>query len=134
MRPLLLAVLVCVVVSGCSGGSNKAPATATVSGTVLLDNQPMAGGEVRFSVSGEPTQIVEVKDGSFSGPVYIGKNHVEVVWEKDGAPNPTDPKAAAMRVNVVSDKFSGPTSPLTADVDASGKSGLKFEVKSAARK
>ena len=131
MRIITAAVLACCLTAGCGGGSGKGPAKAQVSGTVLLDNQPMGGGEIRFSLPGEVPQSLEIKGGAFSGPVNIGKNRVEVVWDKDGPPNPTDPKAAPVRVNAVSDKYSGPNSPFTVDVDSGGKSDLKFEVKSA---
>jgi hypothetical protein len=91
----------------------------------------MGGGEIRFSLPGEVPQSMEIKDGAFSGQVNIGKNRVEVVWDKDGPPNPTDPKAPPVRVNAVAEKYSGPNSPFTVDVDSGGKSDLKFEVKSA---
>ena len=109
----------------------KGPPLAKVSGTVTLDGQPMAGGEVRFTAPGQPPKSLEVKDGSFSGEVYSGKNHIDVVWDVDGGPNPTDPKAEHLKVNKISPKFLGPSSPLSADIPESGRSDLKFEVQSA---
>jgi hypothetical protein len=105
---------------------------ATVKGTVNLDGKPMTGGEIRFSVSGQPVKSIEIKDGAFSGQVYTGKNLVEVVWDQDGPPNPMDP-STRIKVNVISPHFSGANSALSADVGANGATDLKFEVTSARR-
>lgn len=119
---------------GCGGGSNKGPAVVKVSGTVTLDNAPMGGGEVRFALPGQPPKALEIKGGEFSGEVLAGSNKVEVVWDKDGPPNPMDKSLPPIKVNAVDSKYSGPGSPLTAEVPAAGATGLKFEVKSAAKR
>jgi len=127
--PLLLFLFVVGVV-GCTKGPTG-PALAKVSGTVNLDGKPMQDGEVRFEVAGQPSKIIPVKDGAFSGDVYSGKNRVDVVWEKDGGPNPMDPKLPPIKVNVVDPKFSGMNSPFSVEVPSSGKTDMNFDVPSA---
>ena len=124
----LIACLVLLV--GCDSGP-ALPKRAKVSGTVTLDGQPMDGGEVRFRAEGQPSQILEVKGGAFSGEAFVGKNQVDVVYEKDG-PTPHPMEAGKfLKVNVVDAKFTGMSTPFTPDVPATGTSDLKFEVTSA---
>jgi hypothetical protein len=117
-----------VLFAGCgdSGGGSKGPAAAKVSGTVTLDERPMQGGEVRFSIPGHPPKALEVKDGAFSGEVLSGPNTIEVVWEVEGSrPHPMDP-TQKLKDNKIDAKFSGPNSPLKQDIPASGASDLKL--------
>jgi hypothetical protein len=116
--------------TGCTPESPKPPALAKVSGTVNLDGQPMAGGEVQFEIAGFPPKTLEIKDGAFAGEVHAGKNQIGVVWNKE-IPNPTEPKMQ-MTTNVVSSKFSDKDSPFNAEV-TEGKV-FKFEVTSAPKK
>lgn len=119
-----------VWLSGCGGGStNKEPALAKVSGTIKLNGKPMAGGEVRFGVPGYPMKSMPISGGSYSGEASVGKNKVEVVWDKDGPPNPTDP-TTKMKVNAVNSTFSGPSTILNADVKE-GDNKFNFDVTSA---
>jgi hypothetical protein len=128
---LIVALQWCVV--GCDGDKKtKAPDLAKVSGTVNLDGKAMEGGEVRFSVPGQPPKSIEIKNGTFSGEVFIGKNSVEVVWDVDGPPNPMDP-TQKLKVNKVATTFSGPNTTLSADITKEGKSDLKFDVTSVRR-
>jgi len=103
-----------------------------VSGTVNLDGKPMEGGEIRFSVPGQPVRSIEIKSGAFSGETFVGKNLVQVVWEKEGPPNPMDPNSK-LKVNTVSPRFAGVDSPLSADIGKDGAKDLKFDVTSAKR-
>lgn len=131
LSTLILAVGLSPV--GCGGGggarANKTP-KVPVGGTVLLDGKPMAAGEVVFYAGSNPAQAIEVKGGAFSGQAFTGKSRVDVVSNKDGPPHPMDP-TMKLKVNVVSEKFSGPMSSLSADIPEGGKSDLKFEVTSA---
>jgi hypothetical protein len=124
--------LFCIAVlllAGCDQGQPVAK-TAKVSGTVLLDGQPMPEGEVRFGVAGQPIQVMKVTSGAFSGDAVVGKNQVEVIFEKDGPPHPMDPMQK-LKVNAVDPKFSGPSSVLSQDVPAGGMQDIKLEVTSA---
>lgn len=126
---LLLCGLALVVV-GCQDEGPSSPSLAQVSGTVTLDGKPMEGGEVRFLLPGYPPQAYAVQSGAISGQAFVGQNQVEVVWEKDGPPNPMNPETF-IKVNVVSPQFSGPNTPFKVDVGPDGASDLKFEVTSA---
>ena len=123
------ALFACLL-AGCSKSESTAPGLAKVSGTVTLDGKPMGGGEVRFNAPGQTAKVLEIKDGKFSGEVCVGKNLVDVVWEKDGKPNEMN-KGTFYKVNMVSDYYSGPTTPFVPEIAAGGASDLKFEVKSA---
>jgi len=114
---------------GCGQDAAKAPTPVKVSGTVKMDGKAMGGGEVRFALPGQPPKAMPINAGTFAGEAFVGKNNVTVVWEKDGPPHPMDP-TARLKVNVVAGKFSGPESPLNAEVGESGASDLKFEVTS----
>jgi len=128
-RSLLFLSVVCIV-AGC-GKPNAPPPTAKVSGTVNLDGKPMQGGEIRFELAGYGPKNLEITNGTFSGDVFVGKNRVDVVWDKD-MPNPMDPKGPPVKGgNAVDPKFLGPNSPLNAEIPAGGKSDLKFDVTSA---
>jgi len=132
MRHLACVFLFCSVawlLAGCKKNTGNATKMAPVKGTVNLDGKAMAGGEVRFSIAGQAPKILEVKDGTFSGEAYVGKNHVEVVWEKDGPPHPMDPNTR-LKVNAIAPRFSGPESPFKPDIPAGGSSDLKFDVTS----
>lgn len=118
--------------TGCKKSNSSDPDLVKVSGTVNLDGKAMAGGEIRFSVPGKPVKTLEIKDGTFSGEVFVGKNLVGIVWDKDGPPNPTDP-STRVKVNAVAPNFSGPNSSLNADIGADGSTTLKFDVTSARR-
>ncbi len=127
-RVSLLVVLLGLL-GGCSSTATNKAQLVPVKGTVSLDNHPMASGEIRFSLKGEVPRSIEIKNGTFSGEAFAGKNHVEVVLEKDGGPHPMNPKER-IKINGVSTKFWGPTSTLSADVGTSGSSDLKFAVTS----
>jgi hypothetical protein len=120
-------LLVISWIVGCTPAPPPPPAAVKVSGTVMLDGKPMAGGEVQFEAAGFPPKALEIKDGAFAGEVHAGKNQIGVVWNKE-IPHPTEPKMT-MSTNVVSSKFSGKDSPFNAEV-TDGKV-FKFEVTSA---
>lgn len=128
---VLLAGSVCIV-AGCSRGGGNTPPVAKVKGMVNLDGKPMQGGEARFNAAGMPPRVLEIKEGAFSGEAYVGKNRVEIVWDKDGPPNPMDPNSR-IKVNAVADRFSGVNSPFNIDISKEGSSDLKFDVTSARR-
>jgi hypothetical protein len=120
--------LVITLLSGCSNPQNAPPPPITkVKGKVNLDGKPMADGEIRFMVAGQGPKITAIKDGTFSGEAFVGKNQVDVVLEKDGPPSTTDPKILT-KVNLVDDIFSGPKTTLSAEVTKDGANDFNFEV------
>src|SRR5262249_28505931 len=68
-----------VLAAGCSGPADPAAAKVAVKGTVTLNGKPMPEGEISFDLGrGQPPVVLPIKDGSFSGEVFGGKNRVEV--------------------------------------------------------
>lgn len=126
LTPLLSFVALCLIVLGCGQKSSTAK-LAPVKGTITLNGKAMGGGEIRFSVPGQPVKTMPIASGAFSGEASVGKNNVEVVWEKDGPPNPMNP-SEKLKVNVVNPQFSGPSSELKADITDKGATDLKFTV------
>jgi hypothetical protein len=128
----LACVAAIMILPWCVTGCSKAPpgpALVKVKGTVTMDSQPMAGGQILFTVQGQPARSINIKDGTFEGEVHNGANLVEVMWNQDGPPNPMDP-SSRIQVNVVSNKFWGPHSTLAVVVPSTGANDLKFEVTS----
>lgn len=127
---VMVIALALILFVGCEEQNAPPPAAAQVSGTVNLDGKPMQGGVVRFNIAGQPPKEMPVTNGAFSGEAFIGANTVDVVWDKEGGPNPMDANSK-MIVNAVDAKFSGPTTPFKETIAAEGKSDLKFDVTSA---
>ena len=123
----LFTLLSLTLLLGCDKTGEDLPTTAKVSGMVEVDGKPMEGGEVRFSLPGVPPRSMPVSSGAFSGEVFIGKNQVEVVLEKDGPPHPMEP-GKFLKVNTIDPKFWGSSTTLSADVPKEGKTDLKFQV------
>lgn len=116
--------------SGCDGGEKGKP-TATVSGTVTFNGQPVKVGLVNFE-SDPPGNAAqgELKDGKFSvnGPVFLGKYKV-TIGPPRGAPPIPGQTAPIPDMKDVPKKYESPrTSDLTAEVKK-GSNDLKFELK-----
>ena len=127
---LVCAGALIVLAASCSGTSDTAAAKVAVKGTVNLNGKPMPEGEISFDLGrGQPPVVLPIKDGSFSGEVFGGKNRVEVNAYKQGPPLSTDPKGPPTRVNTVDARFNF-QSTLTADVTAGGPNEFKFDVRS----
>lgn len=63
---ICLSVVVCFVMAGCGGGGADIPELGTVSGTVNLGGQPLAGAEVSFQMAGSrPSVGTADEDGSY---------------------------------------------------------------------
>jgi hypothetical protein len=121
--------LLCFVL-GCAP-KVKAPDLAKIKGTVTLDGQPMASGEITFVVLGKHTALLPVTGGTFSGEVSVGANRVEVYSYKEGGEvvEMGGQKYGGGRVNVIPAKFNA-DSTLKAEVAPQGANEFKFEVTS----
>jgi hypothetical protein len=120
----LVSLFLLAFVLGCTPPQNAtAPPTAKVAGKVTQDGKPMAEGEVLFTVVGQPAQTCPIKDGTFSGEAFVGKNRVRVTLQKDGPPSTTDRKEP-IKINAVTHD------DLEAEVTKDGPNEFKFEVKS----
>src|SRR5262249_48992096 len=64
------------------------PPAANVTGTIKMDGKPLPTGELHFGIPGAPPQVLEIKNGTFSGEAPIGKNQVELfIWFEKPNPN-----------------------------------------------
>jgi len=119
---LLLGV---VWIVSCTPQNAPPPSTAQVKGTVSLDGKPMQKGEVMLSVTAQPPKTLEIKNGTFEGEVFVGKNSIEVVLHKPGPPSSTDPNTPTT-INAV-----GSCTPNSLDIPKGGASDLKIDAVSA---
>lgn len=130
MRPLVFIALAAVVAVGLAGCGSAAGVpldeTIPVQGKVQLDGQPLAEGEITFSVDGKPPQIAPITDGAYSGQALVGENRVEIaVYKTETDAMTGDP----MKINTLPARFNT-QSTLKAPVTASGPNQFDFEVQS----
>jgi hypothetical protein len=117
--------LVLVWIVGCTQPPNGLPPSASVTGTVNMDNKPIASGEIHFSMMGVPPSALTIKDGAFSGPAPIGKNMVEVfIYVESG------PADKPSKKNIIPERYWGPNTTLDAEVTAAGPNEFKFNLTS----
>ena len=84
-KPLAPFLLLCLVGLTLSAGCQKGPRRAAVSGTVLVDKEPLAEGIISFFPTDEnpgPEAGEAIRDGKYSIPadrgVIVGKNKVVI--------------------------------------------------------
>ncbi len=130
-RVRLIAALLAGTAAGCGGGS-----TADVSGTVTLDEKPLAGATVTFTPT---TTKDDGVGGSYAKTEADGRYRLRtVVGDKSGAAigkhkvtislskeNPANPEAAVK--DLVPAKYNA-KSELTFDVPAGGTSQADFKL------
>ena len=118
---------------GCSGNPADYPDTSPVTGTVLMDGEPLEGAQLRFDPGGGVRPSSGVTDASgqyamqYSGTVdgaVPGSHRVEITKR---VADPNDPDAGP--VNLVPKIYSGEESELTAEVKG-GKNTIDFELTS----
>jgi hypothetical protein len=114
--------LVFAAIWGCAATPPPPPPVAKVSGKVTLDGQPMATGKAFLTAPGQAPKEFDVKAGEFSGEAFTGKNHVQIVVEKDGPPATTDKKEPT-KINAIAPHT------LAADVTEGGANSFTFDVK-----
>jgi hypothetical protein len=114
---------------GCGSDQPGLPPLAPVKGTIQLDGQPVPTGELHFSMTGVPPQVLPITSGAFEGKAPVGKNKVEVFIYQEGPPS-SKYGGAASKVNVAPAKYWGPTSMLETTINASGTNEVKFDMTS----
>ena len=120
--------LVCLLV-GCADAVKKPPAGKTVKGTVTLDGANLKKGQITFEDQdnqGFIPAVLEITDGSFSGPVRPGKMKVKIssmedTGKKEGTGQP-------LLEEKIPEKYNSKTE-LEAKIGPDGESALKFELK-----
>ena len=121
----------CLILAGCSSDGVE---TATVSGEVTLDNQPLAAGNIQFRpLSGDaPTAGAEIKDGKFEAQVPVTKMRVEitankVVGQRKAYDAPNSPVADEV-VELIPPRYNA-NSELTLDVKE-GTQTVRYDLQS----
>lgn len=133
----LCLVVVCPAICACTPSSPHQETTYPVSGTVTLDGQPLAEGQVHFVNREEATvDRVPIQNGKFEGQAKAGKRRVEITAYREGPPEPSMPgmDPEPTQVNYIPARYNA-DSELTAEVtkDAS-KNQFTFELVSEAGK
>jgi hypothetical protein len=84
----LLLLLATAALFGCGPAEPKARPTTDVSGSVTLDGQPLADGEIFFvNVAEGVNESLPIAGGKFSGKASPGSRKVEIRAYKDAAPS-----------------------------------------------
>lgn len=125
----LLALSVCCLLVLFAGGCGPTkPKLYPLSGTVLLDGQPLAEGIVHFRiVDAGLLASCPVKDGKFTGEATEGKHRVEVVAYRL-IPVPGQ-MGGEVQESLIAPRFNS-LSTLTADVTPAGPNVFEFKVES----
>lgn len=123
---IMFGVIGCWAV-GCSSSSEGLPPTAPIKGTITMDAQPIATGEVHFGMAGQPPQVCKITNGTYEGVAFVGKNLVEVFVYADGPPSEKNPSVPT-RYNTTPERYWGPNSTLQAEVTGSGPNVANFEL------
>jgi len=138
VRGVLLLLVVGVFLNGCLGSSSRREEkTYPVKGTVMLDDQPMAEGEIYFkNPATGSVHICQIKDGKFEGQASAGDKRVEIMAYKieidPVAKEMYGDQAEATRVNIIPPQYNV-NSTLTAKVEATNdanKNTFEFKVTS----
>jgi hypothetical protein len=123
--PLLVALSVLFLASGCKP---PGPKSYPVSGTVTLDGQPLAEGNVYFKTLAEGLiDPLPVKDGKFEGKAGEGQRRVEIVAYRM-VPVPGE-MGGEVPQSLIAPRFNS-QSELTAEVTAAGPNVYDFKVES----
>ena len=137
----LVFLAVGVAVPGCSESEDELP-REPVSGSVTLDDQPLASGAIQFSPSGQggssgvPVQGGgAIEDGQFSIPRERGlvpgtyKVSISSAEKRDHTKPAMPGKASRLAKESIPKKYNAKTT-LTAEIKKGGTSDLKFELHS----
>ncbi len=132
MKQLAVCVVALSFLAGCS--SDTVP-MADISGTVMLDDKPLADAEINFL--GQQYAAITKTDaqGAFSLRAQVGKN-VVYLSKYEGYVDPTmtvgmeGKSAKFLPKQLVPKKYTTDKSELKHDVPASGQSGLVFKLSS----
>ena len=129
MRCLCL-VFVCPVICACTPSSPHQDRTYPVSGTVTLDGEPLADGEIHFITRAEGAlDIVPIQGGKFEGQAKAGKRRVEIHSFREGEPMAPFPGAdpEPTRVDIIPARYAS-LSELEEEVTKEGPNQFTFEL------
>jgi hypothetical protein len=114
------------LLAGCGGGDTE----AEVSGTVLLDGQPLKEGEIIFEeVDRSKTPAAgRIVEGKYTLKVLAGSKTVRITASRP-TKKPDPVMGAAAREALIAKEFND-SSILRADIKPGQQDGVNFEVKS----
>ena len=114
---------------GCAPGEDS---PAPVSGTVTLDERPLANGKISFVTPGQPPEVLDVTEGTFKGKTKPGKKRVEIRAYRTakGKPKPGPGVSATAPMENYLPPAYNTNSRLEADVTPTGRNEFSFSVKS----
>lgn len=127
MRTALMATIVLLAVAGCGDGQ------AEVSGTVLMDGEPLREGEIIFEATDNATAAAagKITDGTYCVRVSPGPKRIKI-----SASRPTSKIDPAMRTapheQVIGPAYNSKTT-LGIDIKPGRQTGVDFAVKSLSR-
>jgi len=129
-------VVLCFAPCGCQPSSPHKEETYPVSGTVTLDGEPLAEGDIHFITKETASlDVLPIQGGRFEGQAKAGKRRVEIKAYRTEKPaetsgQPTMPGAdQPTRVNYIPARYNT-ESTLTADVTETGPNQFTFELES----
>lgn len=131
----LVALILCVagacVLSGC--GQDASPETITVSGTVVLDDTPVARGQIIFSDPSRQARSSggDIVDGKFTFDASPGNKRVEIIAMREvpGKMDKSNPgEERPLMEQYIPAKYNA-DSTLTADVSP-GSAPFEFKLES----
>jgi hypothetical protein len=125
-RPLicLLPAAACLVFAGC----NSEPKTYPVSGTVILNGQPLTEGDISFH-SSDPAvgaDAGKILDGEFHFQAKAGAKRVEIRVSQV-VPGRTTPMGGPLRLEIIPAQYND-ESKLTAHVSPDGRNEYEFKL------
>ncbi|MDB5342770.1 MAG: hypothetical protein JWP89_1147 [Schlesneria sp.] len=125
---LMVLLTVCLALPACQSGRSE-PRKYAVSGTVTLDDKPLADGLIYFkTIATGAIECLDIKAGKFKGQAEPGDRRVEIsslitkTETFDGMKSETKQNLIPTQYNM--------DSTLTAKVATTGSNEFKFELKS----
>lgn len=131
-------VAVCLLLSGCFGRSSRPEEkTYPVRGTVIIDDKPLAEGEIYFkNPATGSVHIAQIRDGKFQGQASAGDKRVEILSYKleydPVAKEMYGDQAEPTKVNIIPPQYNV-NSTLPAHVEATNspdKNTFEFKITS----
>jgi hypothetical protein len=115
-----------------AGCGSAEPYPVPVHGTVRLDGQMLAEGQIAFITPGQVPETVEVKDGRYAGKVKWGERRVEIAAYRPyqlpaDAPAHLRPLMAQGKENYLPERYHR-NSILKAEVKTSGDNEFHYEL------
>lgn len=122
------ALLSAMGAAGCARRDGPQRTYCLVRGTVTLDGEPLADGEIQFATPElGHLDVCFVKDGRFTGEVGPGLRSVKICSFRKGKVDPGS--GDATQVNIIPARFSA-ESKLTAEVTTAGPNDFRFDITS----